>query len=286
MPDRTYSTDEIAAIIERAAERQRRAPEPSAPTGLTLEEIERAAAEAGLDAALVREAAAEFDAGGLALASGSTATSVAERWIDAPASAEGWNDTVDQLRVRFGAATPAFGAPDGPRSVGSGWEWTHQGMSGLRRTVSVSPRGDRTRVRVVTVDAGFANERLQGLATGAFLGLLPAMLLGALLAETLGLGNAVGVAAVAMVMLLATAFGGLGVTPWLRRRRAAQARDARALAEDVARWVTAPAATPSPTKENDAPGALPEAPGSLPLLEIEPHEPEPADMPRGRRTRA
>ena len=58
---RTYSEREVADIIERAAERQATADRTDDRPGLTLDEIERIGAEAGLDPAALRAAANEAD---------------------------------------------------------------------------------------------------------------------------------------------------------------------------------------------------------------------------------
>lgn len=286
MPERTYSQDDVAAIIERVAERQRQSPASTGAAGLTIEEIERACDAAGLDPALVREAAAELDAGGLALESRSPTTSIAEHWADGPATAEGWEDAVDQLRVRFGVPA-GVGTGEGVRPVGGGWEWTHLAATGLRRTVSVSPRGGRTRIRVVTVDWGFADPRVTGSALGALLGLLPAALVGALVAEGLGFGDFAGAAAMALALLAAVAVGAAILPPRVRRNRETQARDARALAEEVAGWVAGAGAAVEARLAPEA--AERPAPEPTPDLSLDLDEPPPDTDPlvRGsRRSRA
>ncbi|NND72126.1 MAG: hypothetical protein HKN43_11155 [Rhodothermales bacterium] len=60
MPDRKYGHDEIQRILKKATEKQQKAHEVSRPeVGLSIEEIERIASEAGIDPKFVREAAWE-----------------------------------------------------------------------------------------------------------------------------------------------------------------------------------------------------------------------------------
>lgn len=251
MAERTYSEREIAAIIRRTAERQRLAPSRDDASGLTLAEIERVGREAGFDPALLRAAAAELDAGILLPESDTDRVSVGERWVNAPLEPGVWEDAVAALRVRFGptGAWSWSAPPSDTTRVGAGQEWSHADSSGLQSTVSVSPRGDRTRVRVVQVDGGFdINTRTQAALFAGFFGLIPAMLIGALLAETLGMGDLVGVAAVLVVLALSAGPGGAlmdrRASRARARRRARQSEEVQQLADDLAHRLAAETAGP------------------------------------------
>ncbi len=249
MNDRTYSEREVAAIIERAAESQRAAPPRGDAPGLTLAEIERAGQEAGLDPALLRSAAAELDAGALTLGPGRSKSAVAERWIDIPLQPEAWEDAVSALRLQFGAsATAGWGGSD-TAQVGMGQEWTHQNLSGVRTTISASPRGDRTRIRVVQADRGFENERLQGVIMGAGLAFLPALVSGALVAEALGRGDLWGIVTMIVVLVLGSGIGVTTLATRTRRRRERQAAQVQHLADDVAQRLS-PGADPAVLADN------------------------------------
>lgn len=230
MSDRTYTDREIAAILARAADGQRRGLDREGEPGLTLDEIARAGAEAGLDPALVRRAAGELDAGLFHLDPARPGTAVAERWVDAPLRLAVWEDAVAALQVRLGAgeATPAASA-DASR------EWTHTTATGARTTVTASPRGDRTRVRVVTVDGGSADPRWQSVALSAVVGAALGMLVGAGVAEGLGWGDVAGVIAVLLTMAAVTTVGAPMLTRWTERRRDRQAAEAERIADDLAR---------------------------------------------------
>lgn len=293
MSQRTYSEREVAAIIARAAERERMAAPHDEGPGLTLDEIERAGREAGLAPEALRAAAADLDAG--MLGDRPERTSLAERWVDGPLRPEAWEDVVAALRLRFGSTAALWwSAPAADTArVGAGQEWTHTDASSVQTTVSVSPRGDRTRVRVVQVDNSVdIHTRGQAALFAGVIGLIPAMLLGALLAETLGMGDVVGVAAVLVVLALSVGPGGV----WLgrradrdrARRRARQSADVQRLADEVARGLAV-----APGMEESAGAVEALAPGAQtgPRLDLSPLDPEaesPADAAptRDRRTRA
>ena len=169
---RTYSEREVQSIIERAVERQHAAEERTGGAGLTLAEIERLGRESGIDPAHLRAAAAEVDEAGRTLSrqTGQTRTHVeAERWIDAPFSLAAWEDAVAELRGRFGAPIGApFGSDAGEtvQQVGRSYEWTHTSMLGVKTRVTVSPRGDRTRVRLDQL-VGLSSSAVEGVGSGA-----------------------------------------------------------------------------------------------------------------------
>ncbi len=273
MSDRTYSEREVAAIIERAAQAQRREAPDDAP-GLTLAEIERAGRDAGLDPMLLRRAAAEIDAGLLSAEGARPGTSIAERWIDGPLRPEAWEDAVTALRLKIGA--PAGAASD-TGLVGDTREWVHSSASGVRTTVAASPRGDRTRVRVVVQDA-VVNARMQGTIVGAVASSALALLAGGLVAEGVGLGDLAGVLTAIAVFLVGTAALSETLTRLSHTRRARQSAEADRLADDLARQLAAPEAAV------DEPGraAEPRIEASL----LDPLDGEKGEArPGGRRTR-
>ena len=257
MPDRTYSEREIAAILARAATDAGSPPRDGGP-GLTLAEIEQAAAGSGIDPAAVRRAAGDLDAGRLAL--GAPGTTVAERWVDAPLRLDAWEDAVAALRVRYGESTPTgFGpAPPDLARVGEGHEWTHRGATGLLLTVTVSPRGERTRVRVVQTEGGLADLRLQSAGIAAVASFAVAMLAGAGVAETLGWGDLAGVLTVLGVLVLGVALATPPLTRRAERTRARRAAEAERLADELA-WslgrAAEPTRAPADTPLADAPFA-------------------------------
>lgn len=280
MSDRTYSEREVAAIIQRAAEAQHREAPDDVP-GLTLSEIERVGREAGIDPARLRQAASELDAGLLSGGAERPGTAVAEAWVEGAVRPEAWEDAVTALRLRAGA--PAAGTAD-TSAVGEAREWTHVTALGTRTTVSVSPRGNRTRVRVMTQDA-VVNARLQATVVGSVVALVPAFLLGALVAEGLGFGDFAGVAALLTVFVVTAAALSETLTRKTHARRDRQATEADRLAADLARRLGAPAA--APVGETGEPAATrSDARIDPSLLDAEPESPAERSPEAARRTRS
>ena len=277
MPDRTYTEREVAAIIARAADEQRLGADRADTPGLTLAEIERAGREAGLDPEALRRAAATLDAGGLGLDAVPAGTAVAERWLDGPLRPGAWEDAVARLRLTEGATTWVASAEPDVSTIGADEVWTHTTLFGVRTTVTLSPRGDRTRLRVVRVDRDVADARVMGLVVAGVVSLVVGMLVGAGVAETLGLGDLAGVVAVLLVLAAGMALGGPVLTRRTLARRARQSREVERLAETLARQLV-PAAG---AEAVDAPAGL-----RLDLSALDDAPPETEAPASGRRTRA
>ena len=229
MPERTYTEEEVAAIFAGAAERQRQGSLRDVSAGLTLAEIERAGLEAGLDPSAIRDAATEM--GVRQRFPIRPKVALAERWVEGPITPGTWEDLVVSLRHRFGTNTTWWGKDTS--SLGDAQEWIHTAASGVSTTVTLSPRGGRTLLRVVQEDAGLEDERHMGWLMAAFLGLLPSLLAGALVAEALALGDVAGIAAVVLVFLFIVAFGGPRLAAHVRNGRHRQGERAREVANDL-----------------------------------------------------
>ena len=285
MPDRTYSEREIADLIERAVERQQEARRAQAGETLTLGEIERLAAEAGIDPQFLREAADEMDAAGRTLRkeSGTTKTTVfVERWIDAELTPEAWEDAVVELRERFG---PAMGAALGGvaggtvQQVGNAYEWRHTSGLGVQTTVTASPRDGRTRLRLTQL-VGLASPTAEGVAYGGGIALVLAPLL--MVAIKAATGASLGFWPAALAFLVLWAVAAPTTTALDRRWRAKKHTALGALADDLvpvlgaARPTSARTGTAAepPATEQASPlpsggpaldlDALPEAPDATP----------------------
>ena len=277
---RTYSEQDVAAIIARAAERQAAAARTTASVGLTLDEIERLGQDAGLDPADLRAAAAEIDAAGRTLSRQASQTKtqvVVERWIDAPLTLEGWENTVYALRERLGvSAEAALGGAGGGtvQQVGAAFEWTHTSGLGVQTVVTASPRGERTRLRMSQL-VGLGSPRAEGIAYGTAV----ALILGgiALVAGVkLDVGALAAVLATLAVFAASLAIAIPATTALDRRWRAGKLRALDALADDLGAVLAAlalevgepipnpvtdpaPAETRAPTARLDL-GALGDAP--------------------------
>ena len=235
---RTYSEQEVSAIIARAVERQQDADAGANETGLTLDEIERVGRESGIDPAHLRAAAAEVDAVGRTLAKQTAATRtevVVERWIDAPFRIEAWEDVVAHLREAHGAAMgAAFGSSAGEtvRQVGSSYEWAHTDGLGVRTRVTVSPRDGRTRLRMTQL-VGLSSSRTEGVVYGGGIAAVLAVLVGGLASVVAeGVLNPAWAAALAFAVLWAVAAPTVSTLD--RRWRAKKLHRLDALADDLA----------------------------------------------------
>lgn len=255
MPERTYTEEEIAVIFARAAERRQPAAMRDSSPGLTMAEIEQVGREAGLDPASVRAAAAELDAGHRQPTRSSVA--MAERWLEAPISAGTWEDVVASLRRRFGTNT-AWWAKD-TASLGEAQEWTHTAGSGVRTTVTLSSRERRGLLRVMQDDAGLEDDRKMGWLMAAFLAIIPAMLAGALVAETLAFGDLAGVAAVVIILLSGVALGGPALSARVRNSRTRQAEQVQHIADDLVEQIEG---------DRSKPAALTSSEASVPPLDL------------------
>ena len=279
---RTFSEQEIAAIIGRAVERQRAAARDAtdeadgtsdadgAPAGLTLAELEEVGRAAGVDPAHLRAAADEVAA---ADAPG-TEDAFVERWVDAPLTDAGWEDVVATLHT----APAPFGLPydDGERPsverIGRSYDWTRtEEITDTTTRVNVSPRGDRTRVRVWGSAASGASGPVSGALGTATVGFVAAWFVtlffdGATILDATAIAAAVG-AVLGSVAFLAMRSSGADTA----RLEAARVREiADAVAEAVADGAGVHAAEaerateggPAPAADRIDPGLLDPSPGA------------------------
>ena len=256
---RTYTEREIAAIIERAAERQAEADRREGAPGLTLDEIEKLGAEAGIDPAHLRAAAQEVGTHGTVSRgeSGMTRTHVhVERWVDGPLLPEAWEDTVGHLRHHFGADMSSMMGvtPNEVQQVRQSHEWRHTSGLGVQTHVTASPRGDRTRLRITQL-VGLSSTRNEGIAYGSLIaGTL------ATIASVVGLvGTDNGLVALGafLLMLLAAAAIVIPVVTRLDAKwREKKLGQLGTLADDLAPILAAPAARTQQTDGDMVAGEL------------------------------
>lgn len=245
MKDRTYSEEEVAALLERTAELQvQTARRQEHRPGLTLEELAAVAGEAGLDPALLRQAAAELDEPGRTLFESSTGTTsthlFVERWVPGPLVPEAWEDVVAELRHQFDTdlggmfGMPGYGVGSAEQ-VGRTVEWKHTSMAGIETRVMIRPRGDGLRIRL-SQRVGLGSSLAEAFIYGTILAFFSALIVGAFASsEPAGF--------VAFVLGLC-----LGVPATLyadRAWRAKKHRELEDLADRVAALVQAAPASPS-----------------------------------------
>ena len=150
MKERTYTKEEIEALLERAAElHAQEAKSTNDKPGLTLSEIEDVAAESGIDPLLVRQAATEMSgaprASSLKTRETTATHNVVERIIPGTLKPEAWEDIVLDLRNRYDSAFgKMMGAQDSTtEQIGRSVQWRHMSTSGIETNVLIRPRGDK-----------------------------------------------------------------------------------------------------------------------------------------------
>ena len=171
-PDgRRFDDDEVSLILRRAGELQ--AARQSDPGGMSLADLESAAREAGLDPALVRQAAAELSPrdGAAPLPAGPGERFLGapvllryERVVDGEVPSTEHDVLVDEIRRSLNdvgsfsvlGRTLAWGSTPPAGRPASG--------IGRRVTVTITTRGGRTAIRV--------EEQVASLATGLFGGIM------------------------------------------------------------------------------------------------------------------
>jgi hypothetical protein len=256
---RTYSREEIAALMERAAEIQQQRPAGDAD-GLTLAELEEVAQSAGISTDALRAAAAEFEPR-RAAPTGATDTQVfAERVV--PLALQGdalpaWveEEVVLELRRRYdGSADPllrSLGLGMGEiERVGRTVEWRKSHSSGAETRVQLRPRSEGVQLSL-SRKIGWAGAQTEAALYGAMAAILPALV-------------ALIVARVPLVVVVTYVVSWFVLTllirGWIGRWRAGQQRYLDALA-DLLVYLTADAAPPSSASERTG------APPARPLLD-------------------
>lgn len=278
MSERTYSEAETAAILQRAmarreADRRRVAPladaAGAAATGLTLAELQAAAAEVGLEGRYVQEAALEVDIGETAATSESLWSDriEIERAVAAPPTEAAW------ARIEADLARRMDTLGGETRRYPGGWEWTHKDTEGdVVLRASLTERGGASHLRIVRASAGPLGAAAIAGGSGAVLAFVVAAATGWPSVLLLVLGVALGAAA--------GFFGGKAL-------RGAKATNLQRLADEAERHLRDVA--PAPEAALGAPAA-PEArqvtaPGARPTLDVD-TEPTPEAEPGAAASRA
>ena len=156
MAERRYTEEEVAQIIQRAAENQQSPKRQLVPVdGLTLAELQEIGREVGISPELVREAAKSLDAPPqrgsrrwLGLPIGVSRTIELDRKL----SESEWERLVVDLRETFDARGSV-------RSEGNFKQWTNGNLQAL-----VEPMGAGDRVRLRTIKGNMRNVIRGGLA--------------------------------------------------------------------------------------------------------------------------
>jgi hypothetical protein len=215
---RLYSDREVQLILKSAVELQMRADEFHQPAGgMSLEQLEQVAREAGLDAAVIRRAAAQLELAndsGINVLLGSPDHVIAERTVDFAIEQSEFDRLLEVARSMS-------------REVGEvstvgrqfGWKGSLDGAK-TDVTVSVSDHSTTVRVRIDLENEVMGHFMLKGVLGGGMGGVVGA---GAIASLT-GVG-ALAIAAGAVV-------GGAGYL-WARRGLRKSAASYRARAEEL-----------------------------------------------------
>lgn len=165
-------------MLKRASELQRSSPRAVTPAGLTLNELEDIAREAGLDVAMLRQAAIELD-------SSPMQSSVAEKLAGAPARIVlevtlPYEADESQFASLLSAIEDAFGAGGHVGQVGRTFTWsTGQRQSGRTGQVRVAVARGETQIRIEEgygpLMGGLFGGVLGGVGGGVGLGAAPAV---------------------------------------------------------------------------------------------------------------
>ena len=178
MKERTYSKEEIAALLERAAELH--ALEANSITdkpGLTLSEIEEIASDSGIDPLLVRQAATEIS-GAPRVSSlktkDTTAThNIVERIIPGSLPPDVWEDIVFELRHRYeNDLNKMMGGSDSTtEQIGRSVQWKHTSVSGIETRVLIRPRGNKLHL-ILRQMVGWGGSWAESITYGSILAFL------------------------------------------------------------------------------------------------------------------
>jgi hypothetical protein len=167
--ERTYGEEEVAAILRRAARLEH---EQGTSTGaLSLAEIEAIARDAGIDLALVRQAARELDArseeGFAQTLAGAPLRRTIERVVEGEIGAEHHERLAEEVReILSGSGMGSrWGLSGSASSLGrslsiSGWS----GISGVE--VTVAPRDGKTIIRIRSDRSQLAGGLFGGIVGG------------------------------------------------------------------------------------------------------------------------
>lgn len=204
---RRYSEEEVAAFLERATELQRAGSDREVGEGLTLEELEEIAAEAGIPPRYVRRAAAELD---------STSASTGNLWAEiAGASLTISFERTVEVEIEpkdLGELVPLVEA----ESLG-------QGTAGVvGRTLTLTSRSETTNaLQQVSVTTGGgrtvvrAEERLGWLAAALHGGIIGGVGGGAGIGGGVALGTALGSAALSVAIPVVVVGGSYAAARWI-----------------------------------------------------------------------
>ncbi len=210
VPPPSFDERAISAILKRANELQE-TPSLDPRFGLTLDELQQAATEVGIDPHAVAQAAAEWQAETTTRPSwwgGPVATSL-EQTLDVPLTGPTWEAVVAVARHTYGTTGRV-------QTWGHTYEWTNEGTGGLQAHLTATARDGQTHLQV------FANEPALPAATFIPAGVIAIILL-PIIFDSLGLLSMLGVGLYLALASMLFFVARWGLTRLIaKRRRTAQ----------------------------------------------------------------
>lgn len=208
MTDRRYTDQEAAEIFKRAASAEAERPRLAPGQGMTLSDLQQIGGEAGIDPALVAEAAHGLDQRSVAPARRFLGWPIGVNHsvdLGRPLTEEEWHTLVGELRETFQAA--GLVREDGPFR-----QWSNGNLK-----VMVEPSGGGHRVRFQTYN-GAARQMMT--AGAASVGLAGTLLVSSMLIPGVADGGVF--AGATLFAAMGVGFFGVGafrLPAWARRRR-------------------------------------------------------------------
>ena len=195
-PTRKYTEEEIAALLKRTAELQAddARNEQHSSQGLSLAELEDIAADAGLDAAYLHQAALEIESSGKKGFEKRTKTHIrVQRFLSTELDEDLWEEMVFELRRTFGSSSHidmsglgAFGMGT-VEQIGRSREWRHTSAMGVQTSVLARPHKGGTRIELSQM-VGLGSPRTEAIGYGMFLAMIPAFIAAVAAGKSLTVG--------------------------------------------------------------------------------------------------
>jgi hypothetical protein len=271
MPERTFSEEQIQALLRRATELQ--VIEPAEEHGLTQADLEQIAADAGIPPKFLRTAILESDHGTASRnVSGQTKThAYIERVVPGDLTDDEWEEVVLRLRKAYSndmAETYGMGARYGKgvtEQLGRTREWSHTTSLGVVTNVAIRSAEGSQQISFQR-RVGLASPRVESVGYGFVLAMLAGMAAG-------GVTESVWV--LFLVLAAVWAIAAPTVEYLDRRWRDKILGKMQTISDDIALLVANPETVETPEAQLlEAPAGSASA-GPLDLDELEAPEPEP-----------
>jgi hypothetical protein len=205
MADRRYDEKEVGNILQRAAEIQAGLTPEGASDGLTLEDLQKVAAEVGIDPTVVDRAAREVRTGPPEKLVSGANTIMLDRTVSGVVTEEVWDEMVTRLRRHVGK-------PGRINAHGHTYEWWGGWDTGGLMLTTTSRHG-KTRIKLMGETTGGS---VLGWTLGLCLGFVTSIATGAIMGKSHQNGWLIFVV-VMMVIAMSAFFTDLALRFWRRK---------------------------------------------------------------------